>query len=97
MRIEMFKEELDWVIDKRLRVISNKMLFTTVVSLRYLKNKAILNLKQYCMCCYVTLSNVATLNSAYKDVFIIIVACWPVTRYVILLFVFNTVCYSYLR
>ena len=23
-----------------------------------LKNKAILNLKQYCMCCYVTLSNI---------------------------------------
>ena len=58
MHIEMFKEELDWVIDKRLWVISNKMLFKTVVSLRYLKNKAILNLKQYCMCCYVTFSNV---------------------------------------
>ena len=26
-----------------------------------------------------------------------IIACWPVTRYVILLFVFNTVCYGYLR
>ena len=42
------KEELAWVIDKRLRVISNKML-----------NKAVLNLKQYCMHCYVTLSNVS--------------------------------------
>ena len=30
--------------------------------------------------------------------FIIIACCsWPVTRYVILLFVFNTVCYGYLR
>ena len=31
--------------------------------------------------------------------FIIIIACcsWAVTRYVILLFVFNTVCYGYLR
>ena len=28
------KEELAWVIDKRLWVISNKMLFTTVVPLR---------------------------------------------------------------
>ena len=28
------KEELAWVINKRLRVISNKMLFKTVVSLR---------------------------------------------------------------
>ena len=29
-----FKEELDWAIDKRLWVISNKMLFKTAVSLR---------------------------------------------------------------
>ena len=28
------KEELAWVIDKRLRAISNKMLFKTVVPLR---------------------------------------------------------------
>ena len=28
------KQELAWVIDKRLRVISNKMLFKTVVPLR---------------------------------------------------------------
>ena len=28
------KEELAWVIDKQLRVISNKMLFKTVVPLR---------------------------------------------------------------
>ena len=35
----------------------------------------------------------------YKDVIIIIIACcsWPVTRYVILLFVLNTVFYGYLR
>ena len=35
----------------------------------------------------------------YEDTFIIIIACcsWPVTRYVILLFVFNIVCYDYLR
>ena len=51
------KEELAWVIDKRLWAISNKMLFKTVLPLRN-KNKAILNLKQYCMRCYVTLNNV---------------------------------------
>ena len=33
-RIETFKKELAWVIDKRLRVIGNKMLFQTVVPLR---------------------------------------------------------------
>ena len=53
------KQELAWVIDKRLRVISNKILFKTVVyTTKKLKNKAVLNLKQYCMCCYVTLSDV---------------------------------------
>ena len=38
------------------------------------------------------------LNNVHKDMFIIIIACcsWPVTRYVILLFVFNTVYYGYL-
>ena len=34
MHIETFKKELAWVIDKWLRVISNKMLFKTVVPLR---------------------------------------------------------------
>ena len=43
------KDELAWVIDKRLRAISNKMLFKTVVATtEKLKNKAVLNLKQYC-------------------------------------------------
>ena len=32
--LRRLKEELAWVIDKRLRVISNKMLFKTVVPLR---------------------------------------------------------------
>ena len=49
------KEELAQAIDKWLQVISNKMLFRTVIPLR--KNKAILNLKQYCMHCYVALPN----------------------------------------
>ena len=34
LRIEVFKEELAWAIDKRLRVVSNKMLFKTVIPLR---------------------------------------------------------------
>ena len=33
-RIKTFKEELAWVIDKRLWAISNKMLFKTVIPLR---------------------------------------------------------------
>ena len=56
------KEELAWAIDKRFRVNSNKMLFKTVIPLKNQRikqlNKAVLNLKQYCMHCYVTLSNV---------------------------------------
>ena len=55
------KEELTWAIDKRLWVISTIMLFKNSKStkeLNKLKNKAILNLKQYCMRCYVGLSYV---------------------------------------
>ena len=55
------KEELTWATDKRLRVISTIMLFKNSKStkeLKELKNKAVLNLKQYCMCCYVALSYV---------------------------------------
>ena len=52
------KEELAWAIDKWVRVVSNKMLFKTVIPQRKLKNKAALNLKQFCIRYYVTLSNV---------------------------------------
>ena len=53
------KEELSWAIDKRLRLIIIEMLFKTVIrTTKNLKNKAVFNLKQYCMRCYVTLSNV---------------------------------------
>ena len=34
MHIETLKEELAWVIDKRLWIISNKMLFKIVLPLR---------------------------------------------------------------
>ena len=51
------KEELAWAIDKRLQVISSKMLYKTVIPLRNLRIKPF-NLKQYCMHCYVALSNV---------------------------------------
>ena len=49
------KEELTWAIDKRLQVISTVMLFKNSKSTKELKNKAVLNLKQYCMHCYVAL------------------------------------------
>ena len=58
MRIEEFKEELAWVVGKWLWVVSNIMLFKTSYSIKKLKNEAVLNLTQYCMRCYVTLSNV---------------------------------------
>ena len=45
------REELDWVTNKPLWVISNKVSYTS----KELKNKAILNLKQCCMCSYVVL------------------------------------------
>ena len=51
------KEELTWAIDKRLRVISAIMIFKNSKSTKELK-KAVLNLKQYCMRCYVVLSYV---------------------------------------
>ena len=38
------KKELVWAADRQLQVISNKMLFKTVVPLRNLKNKAVLNI-----------------------------------------------------
>ena len=44
------KEELGLALDKRLQLIS--MMYTT----KNLKNKAVFNLKQYCMHCYVTFS-----------------------------------------
>ena len=48
--LKRLKEELAWAIDKRLRVVSNKMLFKTVIPL---KKKAVLNLKQilYALLC----------------------------------------------
>ena len=55
------KEELAWAVDKRLQVISTIMLFKnskSIKELKKLKNKAVLNLKQYCMRCYVALSYV---------------------------------------
>ena len=51
------KDELAWAIDKWLWVTSNKMLFKTVIPLRK-KKKVVINIKLYCMHCYVTLSNV---------------------------------------
>ena len=50
------KEELTWVIDKRLRVISTVMLFKSTKELKETKEQSRFKLKQYCMCCYVALS-----------------------------------------
>ena len=52
------QEELTWAIDKRLRVISTLKNSKSTKELKKLKNKAVLNLKQYCMRCYVALSYV---------------------------------------
>ena len=55
--IKPFKEELAWTADKRLQVIST-MLLKKSYSTKELKNIAVLNLKQYCLRCYVALSNI---------------------------------------
>ena len=48
------------------RFIINTMLFKTVsYASKILKNKAVFNLKRYCMHCYVTLSNVFQLMCMY--------------------------------
>ena len=55
------KEELTWAIDKRLWIISTIMLFKNSKStkeLKKLKNKAVLNLRQYCIRYHVNLSYV---------------------------------------
>ena len=51
------KEELAWAVHKQLRVVSNEMLFKTVIPQKT-KEKVVLNLKQYCIHYYATLSNV---------------------------------------
>ena len=51
------KEELAWAADKQLWVISTIM-FKNIYSTKELKNKDVLNLKQYCLHCYVALSNI---------------------------------------
>ena len=56
------KEQLAWAVDKWLRIISTIMLLKNTVrgtkELKETKNKAILNFRQYCMRCYVALSDV---------------------------------------
>ena len=53
------KEELAWAVDKQLQVISSIMFFVkNSKSTKELKNKAVLNLEQCCIHCYVALSNV---------------------------------------
>ena len=62
------KEEPAWVVDIRLWVINTIMLFkngNSTKELKELKNKAVLNLKQYYIRCYVALSDV----SLFRDRF----------------------------
>ena len=54
---KLLKEELAWAMDKWFRIVSNT--YNVSYTTKKLKNKAILILKQYCICCYVTLSNVS--------------------------------------
>ena len=51
------KVELAWAVDKWLQVISNIMLFKTVISVRNLR-KCCFKFEEYCMHCYVVLTNV---------------------------------------
>ena len=56
-RIKVLREGLVWVIDKQLQLMIMKMLFKTVIATtKNLRNKVIFNLKQYCMCYYVSLA-----------------------------------------
>ena len=61
------KEELAWAVDKQLRIISY---LKNSKSTKELKNKAVLNLKQYCIHCYVALSDIFLLfrDSFYCEV-----------------------------
>ena len=52
------KGELAWAVDKRLGIISTIMLFKNSKSTKELKNKAVIILKKYCICCYVALSDI---------------------------------------
>ena len=96
--VRHLKEELAWVIDKRLQVNSNNILFIyNCYSTKNLTNKASLNVKQYCMCCYVAMWPIVMYSKqcVWRRVFSIqLGACWPVIRYVILLFVFNSAWYG---
>ena len=51
--LECLKEELVLDTDKWLHIVSN-----TYIILLELKNKVVLSLKQFCMYCYVVLSNI---------------------------------------
>ena len=55
IRVSSHLKELAWAVDKHLRVINTITLFKNT---KELKNKAVLNLEQCCIRCYVALSNV---------------------------------------
>ena len=53
--IKVFEKGLAWATDKWLQIISN--VYNSYAT-REQRNKAILSVKQYWMCCYVVLSNI---------------------------------------
>ena len=55
--LRCLKEKLGLAIGKWLRLIINSVIYNNYTT-KNLKNKAVLSSKQYCMRCYVTLSNV---------------------------------------
>ena len=52
------KEQLVWAVDKRLRVVSTIMLFKNSKTTKELKGTSHFKFKQYCIHCYVALSNI---------------------------------------
>ena len=54
--LKHLKEELALAIDKWLQVISN--ICNVSYTIKKLNNKVVLNLNQFCMHCYVALSNI---------------------------------------
>ena len=64
--LRLIKEELVWAIHKRFHFISNTM-FLNCYTTKEPKNKAVFSLKQYCMHCYVVISNVTFNKILFLD------------------------------
>ena len=51
----LLKEKVAWATDKWIRIISNNNVIQNSYATKELYNTAILNIKQYCMLCYIIL------------------------------------------